>query len=288
MDNTNDQFYSEAFKRNRGLISDEDQAKLRKARVAIAGLGAAGGVSLTTLLRLGVEKFNIADNDVFDTVNHNRQAGAFVSTKGQPKVEVMAKIAQDINPNVDIRKFDKGISPENIDEFLKDVTVVMDGMDFFNMDARLLLYRKAREHKIPVVGSAPIGFGSALHTFTPDGMSFEEYCDIRESQSLEEKLLRFGIGLGPSLLQRSYYPMKVVNFKDKAAPSSILSISLVGNLNGTQAFKVITGKKYFSAPHSMHFDPYVGELRKVYIKRGNKSLMQRLKIWYIKKKLKIA
>ncbi len=287
MDQERENFYNEAFKRNKGLISDEDQTKLRNARVAIAGIGAAGGIYVTTMARLGVEKMNIADKDTFDTVNHNRQAGAFVSTKGQEKVSVMAKIAKDINPYIDIRQFHEGINESNIDDFLKDVTVVLDGIDFFEIEARLLLYRKAREHNITVIGSAPIGFGSSLTTFKPTGMTFEEYFDIKENQSTERKLLQFGIGLAPSLMQRSYYPMKVVNFKDKAAPSSILSIVLVANLTGTQAFKAITGKEYFTAPWSLHFDPYVQKIKKIYLRNGNRKLIQRLKIWYVRRQAKI-
>ncbi len=283
--NQNDQIYEEAFARNKGLISDEDQQKLKNARVAIAGLGAVGGSYVTTMARLGVGKINIADLDIFERVNRNRQAGAFESTIGQPKTSVMEKMAKDIYPGMDVRIFDKGITPENIDEFLDGVDVVLDGIDFFQFDARQMLYRKARERNLAVVGSAPLGFGSSTITFGPSGISFDEYFDITDKLTPEEKLLKFGMGMGPSLLQRSYYPVKVVNFKDHAAPSSILSIVLAANLTGTQAFKILTGKEYTTAPTTIHFDPYVQQLRTVVLKKGNGSFIQRLKFWYVKKYL---
>ncbi|OGM95877.1 MAG: hypothetical protein A2816_00090 [Candidatus Yanofskybacteria bacterium RIFCSPHIGHO2_01_FULL_39_44] len=284
MDKT-DNFYEEAFARNKGLISDSDQAKLRNARVAIAGLGGVGGVYLTGLARLGIGKFNIADNDTFELVNLNRQAGAFVSTVGQSKVEVMQRVAEDINPYLDVRTFNKGIDSKNIDEFLTNVDVVMDGIDFFNMKDRLLLFQKSREHKIPVVSSAPIGFGATLLTFDPDKMTFEEYFDIREDQSEEEQLLQFGLGLSPSLIHRKYYPPNLLNFKEKKAPSASLSVLLCANMASTQVFKIITGRKYFTAPTSIQFDPFVEKLRRFYLWRGNKNPIQKIKKWFVKRKL---
>ncbi len=278
-------FYTEAFSRNKGLISDIDQEKLKNARVAIAGLGGVGGIYVTGLARLGIGKFNIADNDVFELANMNRQAGAFVSTMGQSKTDVMHRIAKDINPHLEMEIFDQGITPENVDDFLRNVDVVVDGIDFFGIDARLLLFRKAREHNIPVVTCAPIGFGASQLTFVPGGMTFEEYFDISENQTLEEKLLQFGLGLSPSLMHRSYYPPKLLNLKDKKAASANLSVLLCANLASTQAFKIITGKKYLVAPTSLQFDPFVEKLRKFYLWRGNRNPIQLLKKWYIKRKL---
>ena len=48
---TADEFYKEAFDRNRGLVPEKTQEKLRKTRVAIPGAGGVGGVHATTLAR---------------------------------------------------------------------------------------------------------------------------------------------------------------------------------------------------------------------------------------------
>src|SRR5688572_27053803 len=90
--------YEEAFCRNLGLISREEQQKLRNSRVAIAGMGGVGGVHLLTLARLGIEKFTIADPDEFELANFNRQAGANIETLGQSKAGIMAAQARLINP----------------------------------------------------------------------------------------------------------------------------------------------------------------------------------------------
>jgi len=78
--------YNEAFARTLGWVTEAEQSQLRQRRVAIAGLGGVGGVHLLTLTRLGIGKFNIADNDRFELVNFNRQAGATVDSIGRPNV----------------------------------------------------------------------------------------------------------------------------------------------------------------------------------------------------------
>ena len=52
--------YEEAFSRNLGIFTKEEQETLRNSRVAIIGMGGVGGVHLMTLTRLGIGKFTIA------------------------------------------------------------------------------------------------------------------------------------------------------------------------------------------------------------------------------------
>src|SRR5574338_1379973 len=104
--------YSEAFSRNIGWLSQEEQPLPRPKRVAIAGLGGVGGVHLLTLARLGVARFSLADFDTFDLVNFNRQVGATMSSLGQPKLEVLARMARDINPEVELTLYPEGANPE--------------------------------------------------------------------------------------------------------------------------------------------------------------------------------
>ena len=58
--------YGEAFSRNIGWVTDDEQEQLRRKRVAIAGLGGVGGSHLLTLTRLGIGAFNISDLDEFE------------------------------------------------------------------------------------------------------------------------------------------------------------------------------------------------------------------------------
>jgi molybdopterin/thiamine biosynthesis adenylyltransferase len=275
-------FYKEAFSRNRGLISDKDQDLLRGTRVAIPGLGGVGGVHATTLMRLGIGKFTIADGDTFAFVNFNRQVGAMSSTIDNKKVEVMKRTLLDINPFADIRSFGF-IDKDNVDSFLEDIDIVIDGMDFFEIETRRLIFRKAREKGIPVVTAAPIGFGSSVLLFTEKGMSFDEYFAITDAMSEEEKYIRFGVGLCPSLLQKSYYSPKKINLKDHLAPSSVVGTLAAANWVATIVYKIVAGFPVESAPVSYHFDPFVGKTKRVNLLWGNANIIQRVKFWYLKK-----
>ena len=102
-------------------------AILRGKRVAIAGMGGVGGGHLLTLARLGIGTFNIADFDTFELANFNRQAGAAISSLGRSKVQMLADMACDINPELSIRQFSEGITLSNLDDFLKDVDIYVDG-----------------------------------------------------------------------------------------------------------------------------------------------------------------
>src|SRR3954471_23195507 len=113
--------YGAAFSRNLGWVTAAEQERLRSSRVAIAGLGGVGGSHLLTLARLGVGRFHIADFDRFDVPNFNRQAGALVSTLGRPKAEVLAEMARDVNPDLEIRVFEDGVNRDNLDDFLSEV-----------------------------------------------------------------------------------------------------------------------------------------------------------------------
>lgn len=165
--------FSQAFARNIGWVTPAEQDVLRHKRVAIAGMGGVGGVHLLTLARLGIGAFHIADFDVFDIVNFNRQVGATVSSIGKPKVDVLAAMARDINPEVDIKIFPQGVDESNMSTFLAGADVYIDGLDFFAFAARRATFAACARFGIPAITAAPLGMGTALLNFLPGKMSFE-------------------------------------------------------------------------------------------------------------------
>ena len=81
----------------------------------------------------------------------------------------------DINPEAELVAFPAGVTPENIDRFLSGVDVYVDGIDFFAMSARRMLFKACAERGIPALTAAPLGMGVAFLYFKPGGMSFEDY-----------------------------------------------------------------------------------------------------------------
>ncbi len=212
--------YDEAFSRNLGLISRDEQRRLRDARVAIAGMGGVGGVHLATLARLGVGRFTIADPDTYQTVNFNRQYGAMLRNLGRGKAESMAEEALQINPDIDFRVFHGPITPDNIGEFLDGASVVLDGVDFFAFDARRLLFREARRRGLWALTAGPLGFSAAWLLFDPHGMDFDTYFDLHDGMELVDQATAYAIGLCPAGTHWPYLDLSEVDIKTGRGPSN--------------------------------------------------------------------
>jgi molybdopterin/thiamine biosynthesis adenylyltransferase len=278
--------YNIAFSRNLGWLTEAEQAILRTQRIAIAGMGGVGGSHLLTLTRLGIGNFNISDFDVFELANFNRQAGANLRHIGQPKVDVMAEMALDINSELDIRKFPTGINAENLNDFLDGVSLYVDSLDFFAVEARRQVFAGCAQRKIPAITAAPLGMGSALLNFLPGQMTFEEYFCL-EGQSEPEQLLRFLLGLSPAMLQMGYLvDVTRVDLPNHRGPSTPMACELCAGMAATQALKILLKRgKVRAAPWGLHFDAYRNQLATTWRPGGNRHPLQQFGLWIARRQL---
>ncbi len=269
--------YFQAFSRNIGWVTRQEQERLRKKRVAIAGMGGVGGVHLLTLARLGIGGFNISDLDVFELVNFNRQAGAMMSTLDQPKAETLARMALDINPELDIKIFSQGISRANVEAFLSGADLYVDGMDFFAFEAREAIFSTCHRLRIPATTAGPLGMSAALLNFLPGRMSFEDYF-CWEGQDEEEKSIRFLLGLSPARLQFPYLvDPTAVNLSERRGPSTGMACQLCAGMAATEALKILLGRgKVLSAPWGMQFDAYRNRFVTTWRPGGNRNPIQKI------------
>lgn len=269
--------YAEAFDRNLGWFTETEQKALQGKTIAIAGMGGVGGVHLLTLVRLGVAKFRIADLDSFEVANFNRQVGAMMSTLDQPKVSVLARMAKDINPEVEIVEFSSGVTDRNIDDFLKGADLFIDGFDFFVLDIRRKTFARCRELGIAAITAAPVGMGVAFLVFTRDGMSFEDYFRFEGKPELRQ-YINFLMGLSPSGMHRSYLvdPSRL-DIARRKAPSTMIGVQLCASFTAAQAVKFLLNRgEVRPAPYHYHFDAYMNKFQ-AGRRRGNNGLLQRLK-----------
>jgi molybdopterin/thiamine biosynthesis adenylyltransferase len=277
--------YARAFSRTIGWITTAEQPVLRSKRVAIAGLGGVGGAHLLTLTRLGIQSFNLADFDRFGTENFNRQAGAFQSTVGQPKIEVVSRMARDINPDLDINAFPEGVTPGNMDAFLSGVDLYIDGLDFFVLDIRARLFALCAERGIPAITAAPLGMGAAVLAFLPGQMTFEQYFQL-EGQPRNEQLLRFMVGLAPAVLHQAYLVQpSAVDLVNQRGPSTPMACEICAGIAGTQALKILLKRgEVIAAPRGLHFDAYRNKLVRTWRPGGNSNPLQRLILWLARRR----
>ena len=278
--------YTDAFSRNIGWVTVEEQQILRKKKIAIAGMGGVGGVHLLTLARLGIGSFHIADMDVFELANFNRQAGASISTLNRPKAEVMAEMARDINPDLDIKIFSSGVSPDNLSEFLTGVDLYVDGLDFFVFSIRQATFAACSERAIPAITAAPLGMSAALLNFLPGKMTFEEYFGWGDLPD-EEKGLRFLIGLAPAGLHFGYLvDPSAINLEEHRGPSTSMACQICAGMAATEALKILLKRgQALAAPYSLQFDAYRNKLARSWRPGGNDHFMQRIALSLARRRL---
>lgn len=168
-------YYGEMTSRNIGVISEEEQEVLRNSTIVIAGCGCMGALAADLLARFGVGSLRIADPDIFEISNINRQFTARHSTVGKNKAEVLGDWLKDINPKIELNVYNVPITDKNVAEFLKGADYIIDGIDFYNFYDALTLHREAEKNGQFVSLAVAIGFGANVFTFNPNGMKFEEY-----------------------------------------------------------------------------------------------------------------
>lgn len=283
---TNEFNYQDAFSRNIGWVTQEEQYALKAKRAAIGGLGGVGGSHLIVLARMGIGSFHISDLDVFEMANFNRQYGASMSTLNQPKAEVMERVIREINPDIHISNFSNGITLDNLNDFLDGVDIYVDSLDIFALEIRRAVFARCYEMGIPAITAAPMGMGTAMLVFMPGKMSFEEYFDL-DGCSFEEKIMRFVIGLSPTVMQRKYLvDRSSVNFMEKKVPSTPMGIELAAGVACTNILKILLDRgSVVCAPWGLHFDAYHNKLKKTWRPFGNKNPLQKIMLWRLKKLL---
>lgn len=172
--NPSDKFYSERTDRNIGWITKSEQELLRHSTVGIAGCGGMGGLVAATLLRLGVGEIRIADCEVFDESNINRQFAAMRTTIDSSKAFETAKLLRLITDDTTITVYPQGINEDTVEHFLNECDLVCDMIEFWAIGARILLHKIIREKKITLLNCDTVGFRTNIFRFTHDSMRVEE------------------------------------------------------------------------------------------------------------------
>lgn len=280
--------YETAFSRNLGWVTEAEQQQLSTRRIAIAGLGGVGGSHLLSLARLGIGSFHVADMDIFELANFNRQVGATIPNLRRAKAEVLTEMAAAINPELDIKTFPEGVSLNNLDQFLAGVDLYVDGLDFFALDIRQAVFAACADKGIPAITAAPLGMGVALLCFMPGKMTFEQYFRMK-GLSENEQLLHFLLGLSPAMLQSAYLVDDTrVDLAAHKGPSTNMACELCAGVAATQALKVLLNRgKILAAPCGLHFDAYRNCLKTTWRPWGNANPIQKLGLFIARKKLGI-
>jgi molybdopterin/thiamine biosynthesis adenylyltransferase len=144
------------YSRNRDTISIAQQLQLCRSRVAVIGCGGLGGYLIEELARLGVGTLVLADPDVFEEHNLNRQLFSSPARLGRAKVEAARERVAEVNPAVTVVAHRAAFSRENGQSLLSGCSAVVDGLD--NIHTRRVLAAISRDLSLPFVHGAIAGW----------------------------------------------------------------------------------------------------------------------------------
>lgn len=147
------------FSRTELVLGKENVEKLKRAKVAIFGIGGVGSFVAEGLARAGIGNFILVDNDTVSLTNINRQLIATHKTIGQNKVDVMKARISDINPEAQVETFKTFYMPDSEEKILDtSIDYVVDAID--TVTAKIALVENCQRLGIPIISS--MGTGNKL------------------------------------------------------------------------------------------------------------------------------
>lgn len=164
---TADEFYARLVTRNRGLITEVEQQRLRAASILVAGCGSVGGAVIEPFVRLGAERLVLAEPDTYDLPNMNRQS-ARLQDIGRNKAAVFQERMREINPYAAIEVETRGITDENVERLVQAADLIIDAVDVTTrppLRAKFALHRQAKRFGVPVLAGYDVGGLQLLITY---------------------------------------------------------------------------------------------------------------------------
>ena len=141
-------------------------SRLKAATVGIAGAGGLGSTVAAALARIGVGRLIIADFDVVEPSNLNRQQ-YFVDQIGQYKVEALTENLRRINPYIAVEPHKQLLSPDNIPVIFNSCSIVVEAFDRPEMKAMLVeTLLCSNPETIVVAASGLAGYGPGNNIIT--------------------------------------------------------------------------------------------------------------------------
>ena len=137
-------------------IGSVGQEKLSKAKVLVIGAGGLGSPVLTYLACAGVGNLYVVDFDVVSMTNLNRQYLHGAADIDRPKTASAKEFIHGVNDHVKVHELNEKIVPENVEEIIKGMDVVVSCVD--NIPLRVMLNRACALEGIPLVEAAINGF----------------------------------------------------------------------------------------------------------------------------------
>jgi len=157
--------FHERYARHLSLpeVGQAGQRRLQAARVAMVGAGGLGSPAAYYLAAAGVGALVLADDDVVDRSNLQRQILHTEARIGLSKVESARVALSALNPKMNVESFQERITSDNVERLIADADVVLDGAD--NFAVRYLLNDACVKLGKPLVYGAVLRFEGQASVF---------------------------------------------------------------------------------------------------------------------------
>ena len=166
-------------------IGIEGQERIVAGHALVIGAGGLGSPAALYLATAGVGTITIADADVVDLTNLQRQILHTSDSVGTPKVESARATLARYNPEVRVVALQERVAGPRLDQLVAEAGVVLDCCD--NFGTRHAVNRACVKHRKPLVSGAAIRFDGQVSVFDlRDANAPCYHCLFPEGQEVEE------------------------------------------------------------------------------------------------------
>ncbi|MCQ2429995.1 MAG: tRNA threonylcarbamoyladenosine dehydratase [Clostridia bacterium] len=222
------------------VLGTDAVRRLSGARVAVFGVGGVGGHLCEALARSGIGHITLVDKDTVSLSNINRQAVAYHSTVGRPKVDVMRERILDVNPDCEVEAVQTFYLPENADSFdLSRFDFVADAVD--SIPAKVELAVRCDSLSIPLISA--MGAGNKCHPELFRVADLSKTATDPLARVMRRELGRKGIR-HLTVVYSEEQPISTVSDEGDRAPGSLSFVpGVMGMIMAGEIIRRLTGIK---------------------------------------------
>lgn len=222
-------------------VGVEGQKKLRAASVLCIGLGGLGSPVTMYLAAAGIGRLGLVDFDIVDKSNLQRQIAHGESDLGKPKMDSGIATLKEINPDVQIDRYEERLTSENAMRIAEPYDIIIDGTD--NFATRYL------SNDLAVLTKKPNVYGSIFR--------FEGQCSV------------FAPHLGGPCYRCLFPDPPEPGTVPSCAEGGVLGVlpGIIGTMQALEAIKLILGDAEPLIGRLVHFDAWRFKTREVRLRR---------------------
>jgi tRNA A37 threonylcarbamoyladenosine dehydratase len=186
------------------MLGDEKVEKFMSKNVLVIGLGGVGGICAEMIVRAGIGKMTIVDNDTIDASNINRQIPALHSTIKKSKAQVLAARLLDINPLLGLTIVEAFVEDESMIALIKKEPwdYIVDCID--TLSAKVDLIKGCMDRKLNIVSS--MGAGGKLDPSQIKVADLSKTYECNLARYVRKRLQALGIKKGLKVVFSSEKP----------------------------------------------------------------------------------